>query len=53
MPGVVALEALPELALPAPFPDEVRAMGLSEAETDAYWRLTEDLEREARGCPPR
>jgi uncharacterized protein YwqG len=46
MPGVVVLEALPELALPAPFPDEVRAMGLSEAETDAYWRLTEDLERE-------
>jgi uncharacterized protein YwqG len=46
MPGVVVLEALPELALPAPFPDEVRAMGLSDEETDAYWRLTEELERE-------
>ena len=46
MPDVVVLEALPELALPAPFPDEVRAMGLSDAETDAYWRLTEELERE-------
>ena len=50
MPGVVVLEALPELALPAPFPDEVRAMGLSEAETDAYWRLTEDLERAGAGA---
>jgi uncharacterized protein YwqG len=46
VPGVVALEALPELALPAPYPDEVRAMGLSDAETDAYWHLTEELERE-------
>jgi uncharacterized protein YwqG len=46
MPDVVVLEALPELALPAPYPEEVRAMGLSEAETDAYWRLTEELERE-------
>jgi uncharacterized protein YwqG len=51
MPGVVALEALPELALPAPFPDEVRAMGLSDAEADAYWRLTEDLEREGARVP--
>ena len=51
MPGVVVLDALPELALPAPFPDEVRAMGLSEAEADAYWRLTEELEREGARVP--
>jgi hypothetical protein len=36
---------------PAPFPDEVRAMGLSDAEADAYWRLTEDLEREGARVP--
>ena len=35
LPDVVVLEALPELALPAPFPEEVRAMGLSDAESDA------------------
>ena len=51
MPGVVVLEALPELALPAPFPEEVHAMGLSEAEAEAYWRLTEDLEREGARVP--
>ena len=52
LPDVVALEALPELALPAPYPEEVRAMGLSDAETDAYWRLTEELEREGARVPP-
>jgi uncharacterized protein YwqG len=51
MPGVVVLEALPELALPAPYPDEVRAMGLSDAERDAYWRLAEELEREGARMP--
>ena len=51
LPAVVVLEAVPELALPAPYPDEVRAMGLSDAEGDAYWRLTEDLEREGARVP--
>ncbi len=51
LPDVVVLEALPELALPAPYPDEARAMGLSDAESDAYWRLTEELEREGARVP--
>jgi hypothetical protein len=51
LPDVVVLEALPELALPAAFPDEVRAMGLSDAESDAYWRLTEELERDGARVP--
>jgi uncharacterized protein YwqG len=51
MSDVVELEALPELGLPAPFPDEVRAMDLSEAESNAYWRLTEELEREGARVP--
>ena len=51
LPDVVVLEALPELALPAPYPDEVRAMGLSDAESDAYWHLTEELEREGARVP--
>jgi uncharacterized protein YwqG len=51
MPDVVVLKALPELALPAPYPDEVRAMDLSDAESDAYWNLTEALEREGAHLP--
>jgi len=51
MPDVVVLEALPELALPGPYPDEVRAMDLSEAESDAYWHLAEELEREGAHLP--
>lgn len=51
MPDVVVLEALPELALPAPGADEVHAMNLSDAESEAYWRLTETLEREGGRLP--
>jgi uncharacterized protein YwqG len=51
LPDVVVLEALPELALPGPYPDEVRAMGLSDAESEAYWHLTEELEREGARVP--
>ena len=51
MHDVVVLGALPELALPAPGTDEVQAMDLSDAESDAYWRLTEILEREGARLP--
>lgn len=48
---VVALECRPELALPAPFPDELHDLDLTDAEGKAYWDLSTAWEQRAADLP--